>query len=162
MLENQLNLLDKLFEEWKKTDSQEVGSDSHFAYSKDGIICSDEYGKNNPKLLFIAKEPNAGGVYNSDIFWIKNFLLPLFLTGFTHCHACVVQRIYKNTDRLAFGLICRCFFIRYIYFVQRLPDVMDLRALILLPTNSKSLSLKSSITQQPANMRRIVIITIGM
>lgn len=74
MLENQLNLLDKLFEEWKKTDSQEFGSDSHFAFSKDGIICSDEYGKNNPKLLFIAKEPNAGGVYNSDIFWIKNFL----------------------------------------------------------------------------------------
>ena len=74
MLENQLNLLDKLFEEWKKTDSQEFRSDSHFAFSKDGIICSDEYGKNNPKLLFIAKEPNAGGVYNSDIFWIKNFL----------------------------------------------------------------------------------------
>lgn len=51
MLENQLNLLDKLFEEWKKTDSQEFGSDSHFAFSKDGIICSDEYGKNNPKFF---------------------------------------------------------------------------------------------------------------
>lgn len=53
-------------------------------------------------------------------------------------------------------------FYKIYYFVQWLPDVMDLRALILLPTNSKSLSLKSSITQQPANMRRIVIITIGM
>ena len=62
MLENQLNLLDKLFEEWKKIDRQEFGSGSHFAFSKDGIICPDEYGKNNSKLLFIAKEPNAGGV----------------------------------------------------------------------------------------------------
>lgn len=69
MLENQLNLLDKLFEEWKKTDSQEFGSDSHFAFSKDGIICSDEYGKNNPKLLFIAKEPLMQAEYITVIFF---------------------------------------------------------------------------------------------
>ena len=53
-------------------------------------------------------------------------------------------------------------FYKIYYFVQRLPDVMDLRAFILLPTNSKSFSLKSSITQQAANMKRTVMITIGM
>lgn len=95
MLENQLNLLDKLFEEWKKTDSQEFGSDSHFAFSKDGIICSDEYGKNNPKLLFIAKEPNAGGVYNSDIFSMKSYTdFLIILAPLRKCRNCLEYQAF--------------------------------------------------------------------
>ena len=43
-------------------------------------------------------------------------VLPLFLTGFTHCHACVVQRIYKNTDRLAFGMNLSVFFYKIYLF----------------------------------------------
>ena len=53
MCETRTERLNKLFDEWKQKRRKEAE-----CMCLDGIVCEDNYESANPKLLFIAKEPN--------------------------------------------------------------------------------------------------------
>ncbi len=68
MNETRTKILDKLFEEWKQRRGEEAK-----LMCLDGIVCEKNYESTEPKLLFVAKEPNHPEGRGSDYrkWWLK-------------------------------------------------------------------------------------------